>query len=538
MYLQHLLDSLARFSSMQVAGSRTREITSLVYDSRRVVPGSIFVAIKGYHTDGHSYIPQARERGAAAIVVEGWNARHLARWQAEHGGSPLSSPEQAPPTLISVPNSRAVLAPLAAAFYDYPAQRLGVVGVTGTKGKSTTTELVSRALEGGGFATGFISTVDFKLGSRQWPNTTRQSTPEAPEVQALLHEMAAAGCDYAVLEASSHGLSEQWNRLGNCMVDVALFLNLSHEHLDYHGSFEQYRHDKCRLFAMLGEHTPTHAPRCKQQKHAIVNADDPNAPAFFAAAPATAHRLTYGIYGSSIAPDIRAYDITTSPGGSQMRIATPWGECGLHLHLPGAFNIYNALAALSVALSQGVSLEQAAAALEAARSIRGRMQRIIQGQPFTVIVDYAHNPDSFAQVLGMLRPVVRKRIIALFGSAGERDRAKRPQQGAIAAQYCDVLFLTDEDPRGEQREAILEEIAAGARNETNRYSNRTPPVHLIPDRAAAIRAAFAEAQSGDLVLLLGKGHEGSIEYADGKHPWDEAAEARVALREMGFGNTP
>jgi UDP-N-acetylmuramoyl-L-alanyl-D-glutamate--2,6-diaminopimelate ligase len=213
-------------------------------------------------------------------------------------------------------------------------------------------------------------------------------------------------------------------------------------------------------------------------------------------------------------------------------VATPWGEGRLDLQLPGGFNVLNALAALSVALTQGVTLEQAAAALSQVRGVRGRMQQIDQGQPFSVIVDYAHNPDSFEQVMGMLRPLTAGRIIAVFGSAGERDREKRPLQGAIAARYCDQLILTDEDPRREDRQAIIAEIAAGA----ERAGKQAGSGYLsIPDRAEAIRAAFAQAQPGDLVLLLGKGHEGSIEYADGKHPWDEAAEARAALREAGYG---
>lgn len=525
-----LRDLLLDLPDAQVIGSPDIAITGLAYDSRRVTPGALFVAVKGYHVDGHAYIAAALQRGAAALVVD---ARYWDR-------APINAP------VVITPDSRTALAPLAAAFNGYPGQRLGVIGITGSKGKSTTADLVNQVLEGGGFATGMISTVDFKVGPRRWPNDTRQSTPEAPEVQALLREMAAAGCDYAVIEATSHALSAGWNRLGNCGFDVAVLTNITHEHLDYHGSFSQYRSDKARLFAALreppipdavaqaarsgaltGAIPPVAAPM-KARRYAIVNADDPNAQFFLDAAPLIANRLTYAIDAPA---DIRATALEPTAEGTRLHVATPWGSTPLGLRLPGRFNVLNALAALGVALTQGAPLPRAVAALEEVRGIRGRMERIDQGQPFGVIVDYAHNPDSFEQVLRMLRPLATGRMIVVFGSAGERDRAKRPLQGAIAARYCDWLALTDEDPRGEDRDAIIAEIAAGAEQ-----AGKVEGLGYvrIPDRAAAIRAAFAQAGPGNLVLLLGKGHEGSILYADHAQPWDEAAEARAALQELGY----
>ncbi|MBX0327254.1 UDP-N-acetylmuramoyl-L-alanyl-D-glutamate--2,6-diaminopimelate ligase [Oscillochloris sp. ZM17-4] len=480
-------------------------ILGITYDSRQVRAGWLFVAIRGFHVDGHRYVGQAAAAGAAAVVVD---ARH---W----GGDPIDVP------LISVADSRVALAPLAANFYQRPATGLRTIGITGTKGKSTTTDLVSQVIEGGGFSTGMISTVDFKVGPRRWPNSTRQSTPEAPEIQGLLREMADAGCAYAVIESTSHALSSRWNRLGGCMFDVAVFLNITHEHLDYHGSFAQYRADKARLFEMLGEGE-------KGEAWAITNADDPSHRHFLDAAPARARRLTFGVRAEA---DVRAHEVSAGPGGSALRVTTPWGEARLRLHLPGSFNVSNALAALSVALSQGIPLARAVAALEAVPGIRGRMQPVSLGQPFDVIVDYAHNPDSFEQVLGMLRPLTRGRIIAVFGSAGERDRAKRAVQGEIAGRYADLLVLTDEDPRGEDPAAIIAEIAEGA----ERAGKRSGDGYLcIPDRAEAIRAAMAAARPGDLVLLLGKGHEGNIIYAGGAIPWDEAESAREALRALGY----
>ncbi|NTV62514.1 MAG: UDP-N-acetylmuramoyl-L-alanyl-D-glutamate--2,6-diaminopimelate ligase [Oscillochloris sp.] len=480
-------------------------IHGIAYDSRQVRPGWLFVAIRGFHVDGHQFLSRAIAAGAAAVVVD---ARH---WNGESLAC----------LLIAVADSRVALAPLAANFYRRPALSLRTIGITGTKGKSTTTDLVNQVLEGGGFSTGMISTVDFKVGARRWPNSTRQSTPEAPEIQGLLREMVDVGCAYAVLEATSHALSARWNRLGDCAFDVAVFLNVTHEHLDYHGSFEQYRADKARLFEMLGEDT-------RAEPWAIANADDPSHDYFLAAAPARARRLTFGVRAPA---DLRAHGVSAGPSGSTLRVTTPWGETRLRLQIPGSFNVSNALAALGVALSQGVPLERAAAALEAVPGVRGRMQPINLGQPFDVIVDYAHNPDSFEQVLGMLRPITRGRIIAVFGSAGERDRAKRAIQGEIASRYADLLVLTDEDPRGEDPAAIIAEIAEGA----ERAGKRLGDGYLcIPDRNEAIRAAVAAAQPGDLVLLLGKGHEGNIIYASGPLPWDEAEVARKAVLALGY----
>jgi UDP-N-acetylmuramoyl-L-alanyl-D-glutamate--2,6-diaminopimelate ligase len=413
-----------------------------------------------------------------------------------------------------------------------------VIGITGTDGKTTTTFLTSAVLEGGGHSTGMLGTVDFKVAGRQWANDTRQSTPEAPEVQALLREMREAGCDYAVLEATSHALSARWRRLDGCAFDVALLTNVTHEHLDYHGSVEQYRRDKARLFEMLGEagigvltpdpRSPIPDPSRKARKVAIVNADDPHHRMFLDAAPQQAERLTYAVNSPA---DIRAHDVVSSREGLSLRVATPWGERALRLQLTGDFNVWNALAALTVGLAEGVPLDAAARALEAIPGVRGRMERVDLGQPFTVLVDYAHTPGAFEKLMSITRPLTDGQLIAVFGSAGERDREKRPLQGAVAARFCDLLVLTDEDPRLEDREAIIAEIAAGA----ERAGKREGEGYLrLPDRAAAIRAAFARAQPGDIVLLLGKGHEGCIFYGNGQIPWDEAGEARQALRELGY----
>ena len=517
MLLQELLEKASFVhASERLRGAEARNpaITGVSYDSRSVRPGDLFVAIKGTHVDGHRYIPQAVERGAAAIVYQ----------------DPSAVDGFVDVALVDVPDSRVALSPIAAAFYGYPAADLRVVGVTGTKGKTTVSTLCAHVLDAEGHRSGLMTTADFKIGARWWENTTRQTTPEALEVQAMLRDMVAAGCDYAVIEASSHALSARWNRLGDCQFDVAVFTNVTHEHLDYHGSIEAYRRDKARLFELLGAPAARTGDR-KRRKVAIVNLDDPHAALYLDAAGPSVEVLTYAIDR----PDatMRAVDIAPSRDGTTYTAQSPWGAIAIELRLPGLFNVHNSLAALAVGLGEGVAPEACAAALAGVAGVTGRMERVEMGQPFTVIVDYAHNPDSFEKVMGMLRPLTKGQLIAVFGSAGERDREKRPIQGRIAAEHCDLLVITDEDPRDEDREPILEEIAAGARA----AGMREGAGYLkIADRATAIRAAFEEARPGDIVMLLGKGHESCIYYEGGrKLAWLERAEAERALREMGYG---
>lgn len=517
----HFRQLLAELPNVQIIGAADTAVTSLAYDSRAVQPGGLFIALRGFHVDGHAYIPQALAAGAAAVIYEDPAAAAL-----------LSGVASA-----WVPNARTALAPIAAAFYDHPGRQMRVVGITGTDGKTTTTFLTSAAIEAGAHTTGFMGTVDFKIAGRQSANDSRQSTPEALEVQAMLRQMADAGCDYAVLEATSHALSRRWQRLAGSAFDVAVLTNVTSEHLDFHGSIAQYRRDKARLFEMLGEESGNQEPPAKSQnsklktqnsKLAVVNADDPNHQMFLDAAPAFAERLTYAVHTTA---DLRATKVQSSRDGLAFHLVTPWGARDVRLKLTGDFNVSNVLAAISVACAEGVSLDAAVAALERIPGVRGRMERVEQGQPFTVLVDYAHTPGAFEKLLSMMRLLTDNKLIAVFGSAGERDRAKRPMQGAIAARFCDLLVLTDEDPRGEDRNAIIDEIAAGVERAHKRLGH---DYLRVPDRAAAIRAALAQAAPGDIVLLLGKGHEGSIIYADHTLPWDEAAAARAALRELGY----
>ncbi len=505
----NLSQLLAGLPTAEVVGPRERPITGVAYDSRKVVSGGLFVAIKGTHADGHRFIGAALAQGAVAIVYE--DATALS--QLDTGGA----------TLVRVPNSRAALSPLAAAFYSYPGRQLRVVGVTGSKGKTTTSTLIAHVLDQRVHSSGLMTTVDFKIGPRWWSNLTRQTTPEALEVQAMLREMVDAGCDYAVVEASSHGLSPQWNRVGDCDFDLAVLTNVTHEHLDYHGTFEQYRRDKARLFELL------QTSLTGGRKTAVINLDDPSAE-FFIAAAGSADVLTYALHHP--AAMVRPYDVELTRDGVRYTATTPWGDTEIELGIPGEFNVLNSLAALCVGLAEGIDGAACGAALRAVGGVNGRMERVELGQPFTVVVDYAHNPDSFEQVMGMMRPLTQGRLISVFGSAGERDHEKRALQGEIAGRYCDLVIIADEDPRDEDRELILEQIAAGVRQAGKREGR---DYLKIADRAQAIREVFRRAQPGDIVLLLGKGHESSIIYEGGrKLPWLERSEAERALRELGY----
>lgn len=497
-------------------GELDQVISGLAYDSRRVEPGYVFVAIRGTHVDGHVYIQQALERGAVAVVYD----------------DPLQPPPAHIPAAL-VASSLVALSALSAAWFNYPGRQLDVVGITGSKGKTTTTFLTAAVLEAEGAQVGFMSTVDFKIAGRQWPNKTRQSTPEALETQAMLREMVAAGCRYAVVESTSHGLSPRWNRLGDCEYDIAVITNVTHEHLDYHGSVEQYRQDKAELFRMLQSSATIKqiqgAP-VQLRKVAIVNADDPHAALYREAAGPDVQQLAYGVH---TAADLRATEIESTSRGLRFMLHAPDGIFPVRLQLVGTFYVYNVLAALTVGYARGIDLALAIERLAAISGINGRMDQVNQGQPFSVLVDYAHNPDSFEQVMRMMRPLALKRLIALFGSAGERDREKRPLQGAIAARWCDVLILTDEDPRGEDSHAILEEIAAGAAS-----AGRREACLLIPDRREAIKTALGMAEPGDVVLCLGKGHEGTIIYARGDMAWDERRVVEEELTALGYSSIP
>ncbi len=481
-------------------GAADVQVGSLAYDSRAVVPGALFVAVGGFHRDGHDFAADAARRGAVAIVAE----------RALDVAAPL----------VVVADTRAALADLAAELYDHPTRRLRVVGVTGTDGKTTTVHLVSHVLEAAGERTGFATTVDFKLAGQTWANETRQSTQEAVEVQEFFAELLVAGGTWGVLEATSHALALR--KLRGCDVDIAVFTNLSPEHLDFHGTLQAYLEAKGILFEMLGKSADKGV-----RKTAVLNADDPHW-RYLADRAQGSRVLSYGIDALA---DVQGTMLAADARGSTIRISAAPDQVELVLPLVGRFNVQNALAAAATGVAAGVPLDAVKTALEHARPVRGRMERVDAGQPFTVIVDYAHTPESLDKVLALLRPLTRGRLLAVFGSAGERDRAKRPRLAEVAARYADLFVITQEDPRLEDPAGILREIEAGAIAAGKRAG---ADYLVIGDRAEAVREAIRRAGPGDTVLLAGKGHEASIIVGEEKVPWDEAGAARDALREAGF----
>jgi UDP-N-acetylmuramoyl-L-alanyl-D-glutamate--2,6-diaminopimelate ligase len=476
------------------------DVRAIAYDSRRVAPGSLFVAIEGFHRDGHEFVADAVKRGAVAVV-----AQRRVRSKA--------------PVAV-VDDTRVALADLAAEMFEHPTRKLKLVAVTGTDGKTTTVHLISEVLEAGGERTGYATTVDFKVADHVWPNDTRQSTQEAVEIQEFFAELLVADGTWGVLEATSHALSLR--KLRGCEVDIAVFTNLSPEHLDFHGTLQSYLEAKGLLFDLLSQGTDKGVP-----KTAVLNADDPHWQ-YLVSRAAGATVITYGIDAHA---DVQGTVLAVDASGSRVRVEVRGETVEIALPLVGRFNVHNALAAVAAGTAAGIPLVKARDALQHATPVRGRMERVDCGQPFSVIVDYAHTPESLDKVLSLLRPLTKGRLIALFGSAGERDRAKRPRLAEVAAKHADFFVITQEDPRLEDPATILGEIEAGA---TAAGKTAGTDYVVIDDRRDAVREAMRVARAGDTVLLAGKGHEGSIIVGDEKRPWDEAGAARDALRELGF----
>ncbi|MDI3341518.1 MAG: UDP-N-acetylmuramoyl-L-alanyl-D-glutamate--2,6-diaminopimelate ligase [Sphaerobacter sp.] len=486
-------------------GDPALPITDVCYDSRLARPGSLFVALRGGYTDGHRYLQDARARGAVAALVEAWEPA-LAEY----------------PAAAAVPDTRAALPQVALNFFQHPADALGMIGITGTDGKTTTSYLVDALLRSAGLRTGLIGTIAVRVGDEIVDHDARQTTPESLDVQRLLARMRDADVDWAILEATSHGLA--LHRLDGCPFDVAVVTNITHEHLEFHGSIAAYRQAKARLLERVAAR-----PARPYATGVVLNRDDEGVRSIAAAAGA-APILWFSSRGN--AADLRAEDVRLSASGTSFRLITPAGDATVHLNLIGGFNVDNALAAAGVGHLLGLSPDVIARGLASLPGVPGRMRRLDLGQPFTVIVDYAHTPDSLEKALRLIRSLVPGRIIAVFGSAGERDRTKRPLQGAVAARLADFSVFTSEDPRFEDPDAIIAEIAAGAR-EAGAVEGRD--YICVEDRRAAIRAAIERAAPGDAILLAGKGHERCIIYGAERRTWDEAEEAALALRERGYG---
>lgn len=478
-------------------------ITKFVEDSRLVEPGAAFVARVREGSDGHPYIGQALARGAALVVAQ----RPL---------TDLTLPEGV--GYLHVPDTAAALAWLSAAWHRFPSRQLTMIGITGTDGKTSTANILHQILRAAGIKAGLLSTVRAVVGAAEEPLALHVTTPEAPVVQGYLRRMVDAGLTHCILESTSHGLAQ--HRVGAIAFDVAVVTNITHEHLDYHGSYEAYLAAKSRLFETLlwgGE----------GEKTAVLNRDDHSYHPL-AAIPAP-RQLTYGLQHPA--------DITAS----HIRYAADATHCHLHLpnrhdplpiasHLLGEFNVYNMLAAAAAAYGLGVPAAAIQAGIEQVQGINGRMERMDAGQPFLVVVDFAHTPNSLEKVIGVARAMLGEgtngRVITVFGSAGKRDVAKRRMMAAASARCADLTILTAEDPRTESLADILAMMAAACEAEGGREGQT---FWRVPDRGRAIYFALTLAQPSDIVLVCGKGHEQSMCFGTVEHPWDDRHATRAAL---------
>ena len=496
---------LAAMPGARIVAGTPRDARDVVQDSRNATDGAVFVAIPGFTVDGNAYIPAALDAGAAAIVVQ---ADREGAWRPHVRDGAC---------VVAVPDARAALAKAAAGCHGFPARSLGVVGVTGTDGKTTTAHLTAHVLTATGRPGGLLSSVAFTAGGQTELNATHMTTVEADEVQRRLVRIRDAHDRYAVLEASSIGLV--LHRVDACDFDVAVFTNLTQDHLDFHQTMDAYRDAKATLFRMLGD------ARAKPgvAKAAIVNGDDAASDTMLAAAPADVARVRYSLGGAG---DVVAHDITSERDGMHFAVDAGRASAAARVPLFGDFNVANSVAASAVAMAQGATLDDAVGALATFPGVPGRMESIDAGQAFRVVVDIASTEQAMRNVLRVLRPATNGRIIVVFGAAGERDVERRSGIARAVAAGADYAIIANEDPRGEDPDAIIDDIAralvAAGALEGERFER-------CADRREAIARAFGRAAPGDSVLLAGKATEPSIVIGTMHHPWDERAVARELL---------
>ncbi len=486
------LDALLRdLPSAQVTGTPGRPVSAVVYHSAAVRPGALFVAIRGRQADGHAFVGEAVARGAAGVVVE----------------HPVAAP--AGVAQVIVPDSRQALALLSCAFFRHPSREMILIGVTGTNGKGTTAYLLEAMLARAGRNAGIIGTMGVKLGPLT--TTLERTTPEAADLQRILREMADGGVRDAVMEVASHALV--LHRVAGCRFRGAVFTNLTQDHLDFHQTLDAYRAAKRTLFEMVDPDGVS-----------VVNIDDASG-----AVMAAASRARVVTYGTAADADLRAEEIALHLGGVEFTAVAERERRRLRSRLHGRFNVYNALAAAATARALGVSFDAIEQALREFEGVPGRFEALHEGQPFGVIVDYAHTPDGLLNVLQAVKDFAAGRTLVVFGCGGDRDRTKRPVMGRIAVHTADVAIVTSDNPRSEPPVAIIEEILAGTRD---RGPGTRARVEVEPDRRKAIYRAIELARPGDVVVIAGKGHEPYQEIKGVKHLFDDRVVAREALRTL------
>ena len=472
-----------------------KSITELAYDSRRVNQGALFFAFPGARTDGRSFAEQAMKAGAVAVA------------------SDLSAPEGFHGTWIEVEHGRQALALAAGNLYRHPDQRIGVTGITGTNGKTTTSYLIDSVLRAAGNTTALIGTIEYHLGDRVLPAVN--TTPESLDLYKLLSELEELGGTFATMETSSHALA--LGRVYGMHFHTAVFTNLTRDHLDFHQTMENYFAAKQMLFTGAGAPAPPFS---------VINRDDPYGPKI-----ETGEKTKVLWYGLGKDATVRARHISSSFDGLRFEVHAEGSHFPVQSPLIGRINVYNILAACGVGLSYGLPAETIARGIANCRAVPGRFERVDEGQPFVVVVDYAHTDDALRNTISMARTLQPKRVVTLFGCGGDRDRTKRPIMGQVAAELSDLVVLTSDNPRSEDPLAIMNDVLVGIRR-------KDTPCLVEPDRAAAIRRAIEEARPGDILILAGKGHETYQVLKDRTIAFDDRVVAREVLRGFGYRRRP
>jgi UDP-N-acetylmuramoyl-L-alanyl-D-glutamate--2,6-diaminopimelate ligase len=485
---------VATLKTVSVEGSLDREVAGIAYDSRRLTPGMVFVAIPGQRVNGQDFIQSAVDRGAVAVIYEG------------NGFVPLRAAK------IKVTDAREALAQAAAAYYQHPGAILSLIGITGTNGKTTVSFMIKQILEAAGIKTGLIGTIRYQIGERIIP--AQRTTPESLEIQQLLAQMLRAGCRACVMEVSSHALEQK--RVWGVEFDVAIFTNLTQDHLDYHGTMDAYFSAKKKLFARRPNH--------RQPRVAVINIDD----AYGVRLAKETEAEVVIQYGLERAAQFRATQIHLGSGWTQMQVQTPTETFGCRLPLIGRHNVYNALAAIGAGRALNIGAAHIQEALSGLPPVPGRVEKVELGQPFSVLVDFAHTDDALHNVLTALREITPGRLLLAFGCGGNRDTGKRPKMGKVAAQLADLTLITSDNPRKESAAAIASQIESGYR------AMRTDGYRIELDRERAISELIGLAQPGDAVLIAGKGHETYQEFEDTVVPFDDRLHAQEILESMGY----
>ncbi|MDU5835040.1 MAG: UDP-N-acetylmuramoyl-L-alanyl-D-glutamate--2,6-diaminopimelate ligase [Veillonella sp.] len=494
--MKQLQDIVKTLQTPHIEGNTTVEVLDITADSRAVKAGSLFIALDGATVDGHNYVNKAVEAGAVAVLVSK---------PVEVSGDVC---------VITVEDTRKAMMACVPYFFDYPANSMRMIGVTGTNGKTTTTHMIRHILKGQGYKVGVIGTVHIMIGDTSYP--IHNTTPDVVDLQHILHQMVEEGVTHCVMEVSSHALA--LGRVSGVEYDTAVFTNLTQDHLDFHKTFENYLAAKCKLFEQVSASNQT-----KSGKGAIINIDDEYGHRVIE--KTTAPIITYSIDGKGT---LNAHDVEMTPKSSRYTVSYDGNDYTVAMNTTGLFNVYNTLAAIGACLLEGISMEDIDKALKTFSAVPGRFELIEEGQPFAVVVDYAHTPDGLENILQTAKAIQENRIIVVFGCGGDRDATKRPIMGRIAAQYGDVVYVTSDNPRTEDPVQIVKDVELGVKEGLREGSH----YEVIVDRREAIQHAIQNAKPGDIVLIAGKGHEDYQILKDKTIHFDDREEARAALKEI------